>query len=487
MQPFTVGLRTALATLSIWQGLFLACGAQEPPREPASVSETMSSLNKSVWGLRKNGVFAGTAATGNHTAQAAVNAGTLLCVPAQDLLATNKSDPRVSGGCLCVSGVDDSNVLRLSSFKKLRFLILKDCRLKNLEPLRKYTTITSLHLLFGTDMSRASSADSYDWLTLLEDKRSESPATLKGLEALTNLRELTLYDADKITTVDDIGTLQRLEFLHLAYCVGLTDLSPLAELPRLRELHLERLTGIRDLDTNLPSSLESLTLSLMRNLTSLDAVAKLPQLKELTISCCPDVRDLTPLDGLTRLKRISLSTTGVTHEAQRAFHDKHPHCEFTGLDALPVACADSDKKGAQVDSHHTSSVLPSRSDGENVTRKLAIEDLPLEFPISSGETYGFSCEAKLITDMFPKPRSSLVALDRNKKIVAREDVYVTANEWTPYRVKITVPKSAASVTFVPDLAVHARNERLLHTVTGDAVTPVRVGLVRVAPQEPNGK
>ncbi len=474
MRTGSIGVWTVLVTLGIWHEVAAGCGAQMPPGTLPKGLPMVQAAGDSFRGLGSNGVFAEPVMPGEPTAQTPTLWENMRSVTVQELQEGRNSQPPDSAPHLCVAGINDLSAATLASIRNLEALLLTDCKLHSLETIGKCRTIKSLHLVFSSDPSLADPNDDYGWLVLLMDKQSASPTKLTGLEALTDLRELTLHDADKITSIEEIGTLQHLEFLHLAYCASLTDFEPLAKLPRLRVLHLESLSDIRDLrHTDLPQSLKSLQLSLMRDLSDLSAVGKLPHLRELTISICPALRDLESLGGQTKLEKISLNMTGVSPEAQQAFRKTHPNCQVIDAEAELQRRARSFQQRPNLEPGRTIRAPSAPRDGKDATRKH------LEFPVLSGQSYEYSCEARAVVDVLLKPKCVLVVLDHNKKIIARESVYVTSSDWSRYRVMISAPKSAVRALFAPDPAVVVRNERLVHWLTGDAVTPHRLGMIPI--------
>jgi len=114
--------------------------------------------------------------------------------------------------------------------------------------------------------------------------------TLDGLEKLTQLRQLYIYNS----SVGDLSPLAGLPLTHLsASHTRVSDLTPLFNCP-LRQLNLDH-----------------------TRVASLDGIAALPELEVLTLRKTR-VQDISPLGGLRHLESLSLEETGVTDFAALA-------------------------------------------------------------------------------------------------------------------------------------------------------------------------
>ena len=107
---------------------------------------------------------------------------------------------------------------------------------------------------------------------------------LKSIGKLTNLKELYLYELEKITDVEPLKNLEKLTFLHLGYNSKLKTVKPLTALKKLESLRLNR-TKVSDL-------------SYFGGFTAL---------KKVDLSRCPiDKSTVYGLKGCSKLKTIVL-------------------------------------------------------------------------------------------------------------------------------------------------------------------------------------
>ena len=117
------------------------------------------------------------------------------------------------------------------------------------------------------------------------DLRLERLSSLDGIQYLTILTRLDLFNCSQLGDLRPLMGLPQLKRLSLPGCSQISDLSPLANLEQLTRLDLSGCSQISDLSP----------------------LANLPQLMELDLSDCSQVSDSSPLAGLINLTSLNLS------------------------------------------------------------------------------------------------------------------------------------------------------------------------------------
>ncbi len=119
-----------------------------------------------------------------------------------------------------------------------------------------------------------------------------------------------------------------LEYIDMGHDEWLSDLSWAAYMPKLKVLIIP-LTGIDDLSplANCPE-LEYLEIFRL-NVTDLSPLANCTKLEHLNISSMPYLRDISPLYGLSNLKRLwSVFNSKIPDEQREEIQRRIPDCEF---------------------------------------------------------------------------------------------------------------------------------------------------------------
>ena len=186
--------------------------------------------------------------------------------------------------------LSNEDLLTLKDFTNLQSLSLRENEaITDLSPLSGLTQLKELNLMGTSAVDLSPLAG----LTNLEDLKLANPeiSDLSPLAGLTTMKSLHLDDgsltSSKILDLSPLAGMTRLEQLYIPSTPNYTDFSPLSGLTQLRELTM---MGTRYSNSNSIDSLEFLT-----NMT---------QLETLYIS----VRsvDLAPLAGLVNLKNMEL-------------------------------------------------------------------------------------------------------------------------------------------------------------------------------------
>ncbi|MBC1379883.1 hypothetical protein HB840_15310 [Listeria innocua] len=138
--------------------------------------------------------------------------------------------------------------------------------------------------------------------------RSKGIVDISGIENLTNLISLDLYD-NKVSNIKPLKNLIKLEILNLNLGLVLYDLSPLSSLTNLTNLSLEanrisdirplaNLTNLKTLNLNANSISDLSPLEHLVNLTKLDLFYNL-------------ISDVSPLSSLTNLTSLQLANNRI--------------------------------------------------------------------------------------------------------------------------------------------------------------------------------
>jgi len=149
----------------------------------------------------------------------------------------------------------------------------------------------------------------------LEDKVS-----FEGIEIDQSITSLKIKNAEKLTDISALSSLNNLNELKLDYCEKLTDISALASLKNLNDLNLsscEKLTDISAL-TSL-QNLNDLDLSWCDKLTDISALTSLQNLEYLDLSSCPKIKDIDVLKSLTKTE-ISFDQTEKDENDEPSVH-----------------------------------------------------------------------------------------------------------------------------------------------------------------------
>lgn len=271
-----------------------------------------------------------------------------------------------------------TDISALSGMTKLTELNLSLGNVKDLSPLAGLTELTSLNLsgnfytddlsflsgmtklkelyLNGSENTRVNDLSAFSELTSLQtlSLRTDGLKSLKGLENLTELRELRLYGSDAVyTNLDPLANLTKLQTLDLPnrdYDLqtplninGLANLTKLQSLDLNGEVEslapLSSLTGLKTLryygNTNYDgrsislSPLSSLTglneLYINSNVTNndLSPLGELTELRSLTLyigSWNNPVRDISPLANLTNLTSFSMNNSADNLDTSPVAH-----------------------------------------------------------------------------------------------------------------------------------------------------------------------
>ena len=186
-----------------------------------------------------------------------------------------------------------TDISALSGMTKLTTLSLALGDVKDLSPVSGLTSLTDLNLYGNFDCPDLQFLSGLTKLRTLQitPYNGEGAATLsslKGLENLTELRELYVYGSGNLTDVEPLANLTRLTTLSLPY----RDYS-INEPPALDLSGLSGLTGLQDLRVN-------------SSVVSLEPLRGLTDLRSLQINADwqNPVESLEPLSGLEKLSSL---------------------------------------------------------------------------------------------------------------------------------------------------------------------------------------
>ena len=117
-----------------------------------------------------------------------------------------------------------------------------------------------------------------------KELRLVRPTSLEGLQHLTNISYLILYECPQVKDLSPLASLTQLSHLFLSHCSQVSDLSPLANLIQLSELGLYDCPQVSDLSP----------------------LANLTRLLVIQLYHCSRLTDLSPLARLDSLKKLCL-------------------------------------------------------------------------------------------------------------------------------------------------------------------------------------
>jgi len=139
---------------------------------------------------------------------------------------------------------------------------------------------------------------------------------LSPLSALKNLHWLRLGDIPRIPSLKPLVRLTTLKTLILED-LRVKNLGPVGGLNSVEELHLVRL-GLRSLDAIAPlTSLKKLRVSGNNRLKDLSVIGKFLSLEEIHLDGIAAGADLTPLAGLKKLQKVTVSVGADTKPIER--------------------------------------------------------------------------------------------------------------------------------------------------------------------------
>ena len=129
-------------------------------------------------------------------------------------------------------------------------------------------------------------------------------ASVYNLRYCNKVKYMDLGYNDHLTNIDFAAFMPDLEIVIIAD-TAIRDLSPLANCPKLRYLEV-----------------------FVTNITDLSPLASCTELEHLNVSCCFSLRDLSPLFGLTKLKRLWNTFTNVPRSQRDEIMRLMPDCTF---------------------------------------------------------------------------------------------------------------------------------------------------------------
>ncbi|MEJ2249574.1 MAG: leucine-rich repeat domain-containing protein [Candidatus Lokiarchaeota archaeon] len=173
-------------------------------------------------------------------------------------------------------------------FSNLKTLRLEECKLTEYFPLESLESLT---------------------IKGFETRPIKSLKDIKGIEMLTNLKELNL-NHNAITDITDLGFLKNLKKLDLSYNY-ISKIQNLELLPQLEYLNLagNDITEIKNLD--LLENLKHLDLSENRELLEIKGLDNLKNLEVLLLASNYLINEIKGLNNLKNLKKLSLYKDGM--------------------------------------------------------------------------------------------------------------------------------------------------------------------------------
>lgn len=213
----------------------------------------------------------------------------------------------------------DLELQPLMRFKRLTHLCIEESRLLN-EP----KSVTDLSLLIGLKQLQSLSLSGgicqmlktieplskLPELTALALLGCPADLDLNPLSEMPKLNELALSDCITSSNLSIISSLIQLDCLSLNVNESFKDLTPLAHLINLRSLLISGGSEIVDIGSLAAlHKLEELHLFWCPSLKNLAPLAELRSLESLLLFKCTDC-DVTPLAGLTHLRKLVLSGCG---------------------------------------------------------------------------------------------------------------------------------------------------------------------------------
>lgn len=205
------------------------------------------------------------------------------------------------------------------------------CRFQNLETLKALKDNLNLKVLSLSERNSLSRFYLLDSDFLIVKFISPKRIDLSSIEALFQITNLEIFDANYLHNIESIGKLKNLQCIRLFGWYKLSDISPLKDLNLLKELELahgcdkirniESAFEIKSLDTliinscsgienikikNNNFSLKSLVLSECINLRNINEIYKLKLLNKLQIESDNNLEDFSVVKKLTILKELVL-------------------------------------------------------------------------------------------------------------------------------------------------------------------------------------
>ena len=132
-------------------------------------------------------------------------------------------------------------------------------------------------------------------------------ASCYNLRYCNKVKYIDLGHNDYLTSIDFAAYMPDLE-IGIFAATSLYDISPLANCRKLRYLEI-----------------------FVTNVSDISALANCTELEQLNISCCFSLRDLSPLYGLTKLKRVWNNYSSVPQTKRNEIMKALPDCEFCFL------------------------------------------------------------------------------------------------------------------------------------------------------------
>lgn len=139
---------------------------------------------------------------------------------------------------------------------------------------------------------------------------------LRAIAGLPGLQTLELADCERLTSVAGVEALTGLNLLRVRDCTALSDFSPLAGAPAPHRLFLTNVDGGSDLGflPELPH-LRVLSIDRFRTLRTLHGAPDLSDLRTLDVRHCPSLTDLGRVGDLPELRRVQIFGCDILHDA----------------------------------------------------------------------------------------------------------------------------------------------------------------------------
>ncbi len=130
-------------------------------------------------------------------------------------------------------------------------------------------------------------------------------ASCYNLRYCNKVKYIDLGHNDYLTSIDFAAFMPDLE-IGIFAATSLYDISPLANCRKLRYLEI-----------------------FVTNVSDISVLANCTELEQLNVSCCFSLKDLSPLYGLTKLKRVWNNYSSVPQAKQNEIRTLLPDCEFS--------------------------------------------------------------------------------------------------------------------------------------------------------------
>lgn len=132
-------------------------------------------------------------------------------------------------------------------------------------------------------------------------------ASVYNLRYCNKVKYIDLGHNDNLTSIDFAAFMPDLE-VGIFAATSIYDISALANCTKLRYLEI-----------------------FVTNVSDLSPLANCPELEQLNVSCCFSLRDLSPLYGLTKLKRVWNNYSSLSQAKRNEAMKQLPDCEFSFL------------------------------------------------------------------------------------------------------------------------------------------------------------